>query len=72
MPSARVAGGRHPWSSHGATRSRSARFSAPFSGSSFKEARRIMGYRIKKVAVLGSGIMGRGIAGHLAGCGLDV
>ncbi|RME51973.1 MAG: 3-hydroxyacyl-CoA dehydrogenase/enoyl-CoA hydratase family protein, partial [Deltaproteobacteria bacterium] len=31
-----------------------------------------MGYRIKKVAVLGSGIMGRGIAGHLAGCGLDV
>jgi 3-hydroxyacyl-CoA dehydrogenase len=28
--------------------------------------------RIRKVAVLGSGLMGTGIAAHLAGCGLDV
>jgi 3-hydroxyacyl-CoA dehydrogenase len=28
--------------------------------------------RIRKVAVLGSGLMGTGIAAHLAGCGLEV
>ena len=27
---------------------------------------------IKKVAILGSGLMGTGIAAHLAGCGLEV
>ncbi len=31
-----------------------------------------MGYKIKKVAVIGSGIMGSGIACHLANIGLDV
>ena len=31
-----------------------------------------MQFRIKKVAVLGSGVMGSGIACHLANVGLDV
>ncbi len=31
-----------------------------------------MGYRIKKVAVLGSGVMGSGIACHLANVGMEV
>ena len=31
-----------------------------------------MSYRIKKVAVLGSGVMGSGIACHLANVGLEV
>ena len=29
-------------------------------------------FRINKIAVLGSGLMGSGIASHLAGCGFDV
>jgi len=29
-------------------------------------------FRINKIAVLGSGIMGSGIACHLAGCGFEV
>lgn len=28
--------------------------------------------RIEKVAVIGAGVMGSGIAAHLANCGLDV
>ena len=31
-----------------------------------------MSYRIKKVVVLGSGVMGSGIACHLANVGMDV
>ncbi len=31
-----------------------------------------MSYKIKKVAVLGSGVMGSGIACHLANVGIDV
>ena len=31
-----------------------------------------MSYRIKKVAVLGSGVMGSGIACHLANVGMEV
>ena len=31
-----------------------------------------MNYRLKKVAVLGSGIMGSGIACHLANVGMEV
>ena len=31
-----------------------------------------MNYLIRKVAVLGSGVMGTGIAAHLSNCGFDV
>ena len=31
-----------------------------------------MNYRLKKVAVLGSGVMGSGIACHLANVGMEV
>lgn len=42
------------------------------SPSNFRNIQSMFNKRIRKVAVLGSGLMGTGIAAHLAGCGLEV
>ncbi len=39
---------------------------------SYSKVQRTMSYRIKKVAVLGSGVMGTGIACHMANVGMEV